>query len=129
MTEPTFFNLMASIVDKKFFPTEDQIETMNSFVTCQFLANDPMGALVANTMNVYNKVPMTAQYRFFRNALPSNIKRITYIKKPKTNVTEDLENIMNYYNVNEKIAIEYFEIMTKEALAELKDYYSYGKVK
>lgn len=129
MAEPTFFSLMSSIVDKKFFPTEEQIDTMNSFVTCQFLSNDPMGSIIANTMNVYNKVPMTAQYRFFRNALPANIKRINYIKKPKVEINEDINHIMEYYNVNEKIALEYYDLMTKESLEDLRDLYSYGRVK
>ena len=128
MAEPTFYQLMTSIVDKKIKPTDEQIDTMSSFVTVQYLSNDPMGCIVGNTMNIYSKVPMVAQYRFFRYAMPKNVKYIQFLKKPIASDSENLLNVCRFYDVNETMGKEYLEILKESDLAEIKDYYAHGRV-
>jgi hypothetical protein len=125
--EKTFFQILTSTVDKKFFPTETQIETLNSYIMLQYISNDPMGAIVANSMNVYHNTPITAQYRFIRHALPKNVKFIKFLKKEKVS-DENINLISKYYNLNDKLAMEYLEMMTEEDILRIKDYYSGGRM-
>lgn len=125
--EKSFFQLITSVVDKKFMPTDEQIEGMNSYILLQYLSNDPMGAIVANTMNVYSEIPLVAQYRFLRNALPKNIKFIKFAKKEKIS-DSNITLVREYYKLNDKLALEYLELISEEDLERIKDYYSGGRM-
>lgn len=127
MEERTFFQIITSIVDKKFFPTEDEIGTLNSYITLQYLANDPQASMYANVINCYSDIPLSAQYRFLRHSLPK--KFIKFNKKEKIQDKETVELVSRYYNISEKLAINYLELLNTNDIDEIKDYFNCGRIK
>jgi hypothetical protein len=113
MEKRNSWNVMSSAFKKDFYPTEEEIKDISSFVFCRFLSNHPFGALIVNFINVYPEVPIENQYQLVRYSMP----KIQYLKYPsikKISKTEELENIMDYFNCSEKTALEYLELMSDE---------------
>jgi hypothetical protein len=127
MEKRNSWNVMSSAFKKDFYPTEEEIKDISSFVFCRFLSNHPFGALIVNFINVYPEVPIENQYQLVRYSMP----KIQYLKYPSTKKiakTEELENVMEYYNCSEKTALEYLELMSDEEKERIMKKFEFHKM-
>lgn len=127
MEKRNSWNVLSSSFKKDFYPTDEELKDISSFVFCRFISNHPFGALVANFINVYPEIPIENQYQLVRFSMP----KLQYLKYPtakKIEKTEILENIMEYYNCSEKTAFEYLELMTEDEKERIRKKYEYHKI-
>ena len=70
-----------------------------------------------------HNIPVDRQYDMVRILLPKCY--IPYPKKSKK-PQKDIENIIKYYHVNERIATQYHDLLSKEELTKLNNKYKEG---
>jgi len=130
---PSMFQTMATIVNKKYWPSEEEINKLNSFMMIRYIANDVHGIQMGVWLDFYNKIPLTAQYRFLRHSLSDKISYIKFPKKERVDNQEELDIIMKFYKVNERLGIRYLTILPQTKIDELVTLYTahgvIGKVK
>lgn len=119
------FKIMYSALDKKFKPTLAQKKKISGFLFDNILANNENTldlALIFTT----NNIPVNKQYDMVRTLLPKCY--IPYPKKSKK-PQKDIDNIIKYYNVNERIANQYHDLLSKKELKTINEKYSEGMKK
>ena len=120
--EPNMFRIMYSSLDKKMKPTEKQKKKISGFLFDNILANNEQTLELALMFTTHD-IPVNKQYDMVRTLLPKCY--IPYPKKSKK-PQKDIENIIKYYNVNERIANQYFDMMTKEERKKINNKYKEG---
>ena len=116
------FRVMYSALDKKFMPTLKQKEKISGFLFDNILANNE-NTLELALIFTTNNIPVNKQYDMVRTLLPKCY--IPYPKKSKK-PQKDIENIIKYYHVNERIASQYHDLLDKDELKKINDKYKEG---
>ena len=116
------FKVMYSALDKKFMPTEEQKKKISGFLFDNILANNENTLELAVMFTTHN-IPVNKQYDMVRTLLPKCY--IPYPKKAK-HPQKDIENIIKYYQVNETLASQYHDLLTKDELKKINDKYKEG---
>lgn len=123
--ERTMFETMSTVVNKKFWPTTEEINKINSFMLSRYISNDGVGIQCAAALDHYgSRMPMAAQYRFVRYTLSDKISYIKFPKKEKVANQAELDIVRKHYKVNERIAVDYIKLMTETQLNEIVDLYT-----
>jgi hypothetical protein len=125
----TMFQIMSTIVNKKFMPTDEEIETLNSFLMVRYISNDGYAINIANVINSYHKMPLKAQYLYARYSIGNKINYINFPKKEELPNKEEVEIFQNHFKCNENIAVDYIQRMPAEEKKLIIDKYTnIGKV-
>lgn len=119
----TMFQTMSTVVNKNFWPTDDEIKKINSFMLVRYISNDPFGCQIGSAIDHFHTMPMNAQYRFVRYSLSNKISYIKFPKKEKIDNKEEIEILMKHYKINERTAVEYSNLMTPEAMKVIMNKY------
>ncbi len=123
--DENMFRIMYSSLDKKMKPTEEQKKKISAFLFDNILANNESTIDLALMFTTHN-IPVNKQYDMVRVLLPKCY--IPYPKKSKK-PQKDIEEIMTFYDVNERIADQYFDMMTPEERKKIKDKFKSGVMK
>ncbi len=94
-----------------------------------FSASDSLIHLANGSVNQIGAhvLPKRAIYDYYYYVVP---KRRMFLKFPKAlKTTKDAQYVMEYYNVNERVAKDYLEILSKKELKTIKDYFEKRGVK
>ena len=118
------FRIMYSALDKKMKPTQKQKEKISAFLFDNILANNENTLELALMFTTHN-IPPDKQYDMVRTLLPKCY--IPYPKKSKK-PQKDIDSIVRYYDVNPRIASQYFDMMTAEERKRIRDKYKEGSV-
>ena len=116
------FKIMYSAMDKKMKPTQKEKESISAFLFDNILANDEATLELALIFTTHN-IPVDKQYDIVRAVTPKCY--IPYPKKSKKNQL-DLDNIIRYYDVNPRIAEQYYNMMTVEERKKINNKYKEG---
>ncbi|MCK5537941.1 MAG: hypothetical protein KAI79_14030 [Bacteroidales bacterium] len=116
------FKIMYSALDKKYNPSEIEKSKVDAYLFSNILANNEKTLQIA-LMFTTNDIPVNAQYNMVRTLLPNCY--IPYPKK-KSKPRKDIDNLMKYYNLNERIANQYFDLISKDELKTINDKYKEG---
>ena len=116
------FKIMYSALDKKFKPTLKQKKKISGFLFDNILANNENTLELALIFTTHN-IPVNRQYDMVRILLPKCY--IPYPKKSKK-PQKDIESIIRYYHVNERIAIQYHDLLDKDELKKINNKYKEG---
>lgn len=119
----TMFQIMSTVVNKSFWPTEDEIKKINSFMLVRYISNDPFGCQIGSAIDHFHTMPVSAQYRFVRHSLSNKISYIKFPKKEKVDNKEEIDILMKHYRINERTAVEYSDILSAEAKQAIIDKY------
>ena len=120
----TMFQTMATIVNKKYWPSDEEIRKINSFMLVRYVSNDVYGIQMALYIDYFDKIPMEAQYRFFRHSLADKISYIKFPAKEKVNNAEELEVIQNHYKINQRLGMDYLKRLPQEEIDKLVNLYT-----
>lgn len=114
------FKVITSCLNKKTQIPEEEIEKIPSYIFLRWLSGSPYTILAANSINMYNKIPMLNQFYMIRNAFGDKIK---FIKYPKTSNEKgdsyELECLMKYFNISLEKAKEYYELIDEKELQNI----------
>lgn len=126
----SMFEVMSTVINKKFWPTAEEVDKINSFMLTRYISNDGVGIQAAAALDHYgSKMPMAAQYRYVRFTLSDKISYIKFPKKEKVANQDEINIIQQHYKINERTAIEYIKLMTETQLQEIVDLYTkMGKI-
>jgi hypothetical protein len=105
--------------DKKNIINDENKKSYSSFMINKIFSMSRETIFYANEVNKYNLSP-EINYMFYRTALPKKKRFIKYLKQ---NNIKDLPNIMKYYNVSQKQAIEYMDILSNKQIKKISDKY------
>lgn len=124
------FKTMATIVNKNYFPSYDEIEKINSFMMIRYISNDPNGVQMALYLDYFHKtIPLQAQYRFLRYSLSNKISYIKFPAKEKADDQEELDIICKHYKANQILGMRYIKLLPRHILDELvQRYTSHGQI-
>lgn len=107
----TVFDYLNSINNKtsvEFEPSE-----YNHYIVMKGLSYFPDTVLIANELNMYDKITPEQSYIFYFNLIPKK-KRFSKWYKPTS--LDNVEFVMEYYQVNRELAEEYLTLLTEEDL-------------
>ena len=116
------FKIMYSALDKKMKPTLEQKKKISGFLFDNILANNE-STLELAVMFTTHDIPPEKQYDMVRTLLPKCY--IPYPKKGKKS-QKDVDNIMRYYEVSERTANQYYDMLSSKERKEIKDKYKEG---
>jgi hypothetical protein len=119
------FEVFGSTFKPNINPTEEELEkTLNSFLYCKWLSNNPTAVQVSLFLDMGSKfIPPQVQYKFAKLALKNS--KIGFIQFPKKSKTDKLlEPIIKKYKCNPSVAKEYLKIMGESKARELYDKYN-----
>lgn len=103
---------MGTVTTTKRAPQED-IEKIAPFIFRRWLSNDPRTIGAINFFNVFNKVPISAQYDTIQSFVGGRINYIAFPKKLKDESAQ-LALVQKYYNLSPERAKEYLEFLSPE---------------
>jgi len=110
---------MKSAVDNKIEPTLEEINKINSFFLIRYVSNDPSSIYIANTLNIYPKIPVYAQYKFIKFATLDKVAFINYPKKEFNIPIKVMKIICYHFKINEILAKEYVKLLGDERVEEI----------
>lgn len=121
MKKKTPWDYINSITNKDY---QEDISGFSPYLTNKyFSASDVLVHLSNGAVNLIGAhvLPKRAVYDYYYFVVP---QRRMFLKFPKAlKASKDLEYIMNYYNVNERVAKDYLEILDKSEMKEIRDFF------
>jgi len=110
-----------SITNKDY---QEDISNFSPFLTARFFSTHPSFVHLANgSPNLIgsHRLPKRAIYDYYYHVVP---KRRMFLKYPKPlKELKEIEYIMKYYNVNERVAKDYRELLSKDELKKVIDFF------
>ena len=124
MEKRNIYDIMTSANKKNFIPTDDEIETLNSFMLCRWMANNIHTVEFANFINCNYDMPLKGQYWLARSVMYN----VGYLnrKEKQVNISEEEEAISMYYDVSYDVAKEYAKLLPNERKKELVEMFKEG---
>lgn len=124
MITHTQYETMVSAAKKDFIPTLEEIQQINSFMLCRWMANGLYSVEFGNFINCNTDMPINVQYWFARSAMNG----VEYNKRleKENKLTPFQEIISKHYSVSFDIAKTYEKLMTDEQKRELEKKYQIG---
>ena len=110
--EPTDYSIMKSAITKDFKPTPEQIKKINKYFLIRYISGDLRYIHIANILNSLPNIPIEAQYELIRCSSLDKVKYTNFRKKKFSR--KQIKTIKTYYNVSDKVAKEYLEILPEE---------------
>lgn len=118
------FDFISSINDKKYLMVDPEIEKQySSFVINKGFSQFVDSILFAAEMNKMAHMPAQMQYDFLYHSIRKGKRFSKWAKNAKE---EDLQLIIDYYQVNKHHAVRIAEMLTEEEIAKLEKYCSTG---
>lgn len=120
------YDIMVSAHKKDFIPTDDEINTLNSFMMCRWMSNNVNTAEFANFINCNTDMPLKAQYWLAR-AVMNSVGYITRLQKEDQ--MSELEQAISFtYEVDYDVAKEYAKLLPEHKKAEILASFRGGKL-
>lgn len=122
------YEIFMSAIKKDFIPTEEEIEQIVSRIAIKNIIADPLGAVVAKYIDDNHKtLPTKAQYWLVRSVFhhKNKIKTISVPSKKD----ENIDLVMQHYNVSYDVAREYLALLDDKDLQEIRNFYKEGRSK
>lgn len=114
------FDYIKSINSKNYL---EDLSGFNLWITFKVYSVDPSYVFAVNAINLkgIHKLPKRAVYDFFFYTIPKNRKWLKYPKSTKE--LKQVSYIMEWFGCNEMIAKDYYELLEKEELKEICNYF------
>ena len=113
---------MWSSLDKNKIPSSNDLQKIQPFIFCKWLAGNPQTIFDSNIFNQYT-IPIENQYYYIKNKYAGKIRNIKYIKNDKELNNTDVDLISKHFNINIIKASEYLGFISDDELEYLRDLY------
>ena len=120
--------MISSAVDRKFVPSDEDLNKISPYIFLRYFSNDPAGLMIVSELNIRNNIPKNWEYWFMRLMMPQSTRYIRYTKKEKFEDEPLLENLKHFYKCNEKQALEYYSMLPPEEVDKIRERYRHGKI-
>jgi hypothetical protein len=121
----SFFDIANNINSSFELLTQQQIEEVsNAFMLNRAMSNNFDTVFYSDEANGFKYVDLYSQYLFYFYSVNKKKRYGKWEKKQEK--TDQLLDVMKFYNVSEKKALEYIEILSEEQLQKIKDSLSTG---
>lgn len=115
MTSP--FDIIRHMSEKT--PLEFNMKEYSPYIINRGLTNMLDTIFFAEVMNKYYHLSKEIQYKFYSTAIPKGKRFGKWHKADAINT--NIEMLMEYYQVNRKVAESYLKVMSDEAINLLKE--------
>ena len=120
------YDIMVSAHKKDFIPTDDEINTINSFMMCRWMSNNINTVEFANFINCNTDMPLKGQYWLAR-AVMNSVGYITRLQKEDQ--MSELEQAISFnYDVDFDVAKEYAKMLPDNKKEEILATFRGGKI-
>ena len=116
------FPTIWSSLDKNKNPPENDLQKIQPFIFCKWLAGNPQTIFDSNVFNQY-KIPIENQYYYIKNKYAGKIRNIKYIKNEKDIKDMDIDFLQNYFKINREKALEYIDFISEKELNYIRGLY------
>lgn len=113
------FNLFQNCLKGQKLDYNDQ-KKINSFIFKRYISGCLDGLMYSSYVNSYD-LKEDVLYEYYRTVLKKKVKYIKWIKEDKE--LEDILFLKKHYKVNNQVAKDYYDLLTKEQIKSLKDLY------
>jgi hypothetical protein len=117
-TASYFFNAVSYTKDRDQFTQGEIDKDYKPYVINRMVAGYSELVLLADAMNISHNIPKDQQLDFYMTAIPKKKRRTVWAAKKKN---DDLEVVMDYYNITQEKAYPYLKILTRDQINVLKD--------
>lgn len=116
----TPFDFINTVNNKTAKIEMDQVgqKDYTPYIINRGFSNNMQTVMFANEMNRYSNLPKEWQYDFYYYGIPKGKRFDKWAKKEKTEI--EIENIMQFYHINNKRAVEFSKILNTEQLTVIK---------
>jgi len=119
----TLFEEVDILNKKTRYPTSDEIKSGSQWMLNRMFSCSPTFYPLAVEMNMYSTLDNKLHFDCYYFGIPKNKNFIQYnAKKAKTD--QLILMIAEFYNCNENIAKDYLELLTKEEIKTVEDYFN-----
>ncbi len=113
-----FFNAVSYTKDADQFTQGEIDKDYTPFVVNKMVSQYRELVLLADEMNIRRNISKEDQLHFYMVTIPKNKRRALWSTKAKN---EDLDVVMEYYNITHEKADPYMKILTGDQIQELKE--------
>lgn len=125
----TLFDILNYICDFKAnldFDDPDVDAAYDIYLINRYLSSIEIFIPFVEMMNRYD-IPKRVHYTFFKNMIPKNRYRFSYMKKNKDDALDKkIACMCKYYEIGKREAVDYLELMKPEQIDKILKLYSYG---
>lgn len=123
---PTPFEYINSYNSKSadLMQTPDDVKKFNQFIVNKALSMHIETVLFANEMNQAYQLDNDMVHAFYMHGIPKGKRKSAWQKKDKD--SEDINKIMQYYEVNSNVAEHYFKLLSEKQLSVIRELLSEG---
>ena len=125
MAKLTPFNILFNL-NKNILHSEEDVKAsgLNYFLLVNFIRTCKPLLPLANYLNNNHKMPLYQQYLLVYFAfIETGVSNVKWVKSDKALKIEDIDIIRKYYYVNYRVAISYLEVLQKEDIDRIKEFY------
>ena len=116
------FPTMFSSLDKNKTPSNQEIEKIQSFIFCKWLAGSPSTIFTANDINRYFNIPMVNQYFLVKYSLAGKARNVRYVKSDKLD-SADINLLSKHFRITKQKALEYLKFIKQDELNHIRKLY------
>jgi len=117
--EFSYFDVLTSIINKKQIDDQSIDKHFSPFQAIRWLSNNPIACYESNKINIYSKIPKSAEYRFLKNSIKlKKNTRLPFDKKDK-DLKIIIKTICKEYKIGPETAKEYIKILPSKITLEI----------
>ena len=116
VSKPSPFSYTNNIADKNY-PTD--FSGYNPYLANLSFSQRKDTVFYANEMNKYHALTEQAQFDFYYYSLP---KKKYFAKWAKASEDKHLDDIISFYNVSKRVALDYLKTLTKDQIKTITDF-------
>ena len=113
-----FFNAVSYTKDIDQFTQGEIDKDYKPFVVNRMISQYKNLVILANEMNIRSDIEKEHQIRFYMATIPKDKRRALWVNKEKD---DDLEIVMQYYEITQEKADPYLRILSTEQIQELRN--------
>jgi len=122
-TSSYFFNAVSYTKDREQFTEGEINKDYKPYVINRMVAGYSDLVLLADAMNNSHNIPKDHQLDFYMSVIPKKKRRVVWAAKKKN---DDLETVMDYYNITQEKADPYLAILSHKQIIVLRDILNKG---
>lgn len=115
------FTVFKKVLSPKADFTDDDITKVSDFVFTRWLSGNAGTLQIAQMFNLYSKIPTDVKLKVAQKIINGKIRYIPYPKSEKTEISENLKMISEFFTISMEKAKLYYEFISEQDMKYIKD--------
>jgi len=116
------FDHLNNLAVEKRDLTDEELKSYSPYMINRFVSMSELFLPIVSEINQFN-IPARSHNEFFQGILPKRKQYFKYIKGKKEGMKHEIDCLQKYFEVGERDATGFLDILTKKELKEIVDKY------